>query len=243
MNMIEKLSRIAASVSSGPVTLGRISRPMIAAVPFAACPRRQDEILLGDRLGRAAHDAEDARRGDQPGQQDDREVRRADHEDEDQHQDQRGDRHHHVGDAAQHGVERSAAIPREHPQRPADGERHDDREGGQEQHRAAAVEDPAQHVTSELIRAEPVLGRRRIERQTDKRGRRVGRDEWPKNRHRPAEQEQHEPDLAGAAAERPAASAIARPRSDGVSVVVAISVPSLRASAGAARRAARDHRQ
>jgi hypothetical protein len=73
-------------------------------------------------------------------------------------QDQRGERQHHVHDPHRHLVEPAAEVAGESAvQRPED-RRHDHDDGGDGERDAAAVEDTREHIPSQAVDAEPMLG-------------------------------------------------------------------------------------
>jgi hypothetical protein len=131
------------------------------AEPCADRTRTLDVRLLDDGQGRRPHDpGEDGRVDDADGHHGGRQAGAEDARDGDD-QDDAGEREHHIDEASGQGVYDAETVAGDETQRPAQGEGDPHRHDAHLERDARAVDDPAKHVSAELVGAEEVTAARR----------------------------------------------------------------------------------
>jgi hypothetical protein len=178
----------------------------------AGQPRRFDEARLAPHIGLGAGDAGIEREVDDGGGDHDVDhlVAQRRHDAHGEHE--QGEGHDGVGEAADDAVGPAAEIARGHARQCAQHEGQDDRGEGDREIEPGRHQHAAEDVAAELVRAEPVRGRRRLQRH---RGvalqRAVGRQRRAQDRRQQEHREQAEgqprhrvlrQDVAGVAQQR-----------------------------------------
>ena len=133
-------------------------------VAGAQAPRAAHEAALLERVHLGAHHVGDAHPAEQADDEHDVVDRLPEQRREHDHQGQRRDDEEEVGDAGHRGLPPAALVAGEDAERAAD--QHGDERGGEaDEHRVlGAGDDQAEHVDAGVVGAQPVGGRRRLER-------------------------------------------------------------------------------